>query len=117
MSIALSGAVSGSKTKTKISLLGRIKARSFLAGFGLFALTLILAGWYFCQINALSTDGYEIDRLKTDLTGQQKRNQELELAIAELQSRRLVFEKAAALGLVAAGEVDYLSPIGSVAVR
>jgi len=65
---------------------------------------------YLVQVNDLATKGYQIEELENRITELQQEGADLELNVLSLQSMGTVKERVDDLGMVLAGESDYLQP-------
>ena len=74
------------------------------------ALIVVIGVSYLVQINSLATKGYQIEELENRITELQQEQADLELEALSLQSMGVVKEKVDNLGMVLAGESDYLQP-------
>ena len=73
-------------------------------------LIVVMTVGYLVQINSLATKGYKIKELENKITGLKKEQADLELEALSLQSMGTVAEKVQDLGMVMAGEPEYLAP-------
>ncbi|MFA6534092.1 MAG: hypothetical protein WCT37_02860 [Patescibacteria group bacterium] len=84
---------------------------------GLICLIILTGFFYLTQVNASAVKGYIIADLGAKLEAAQTENRKLELTSQSLQSVGDLAEKTKELGLVDAGQVEYLqAPGGVVAV-
>lgn len=72
-----------------------------------------LAITYVVQTSVISTKGYDIDSLRREVASLEKEDRQRQIQIAEYQSLQRVAAKVQELGMVPAGDVEYLHPVGS----
>jgi len=81
-------------------------------------LVLIIGLTYLVQTNVTAVNGYKIKSLKDKLSQLQVENKKLNLTYIELQSMANVIGQVPDLNLVAAENIEIITPIGStVALR
>jgi hypothetical protein len=68
---------------------------------------------YVVQTSLISTKGYDIDSLRREVASLEKEDRQVQIQIAEYRSLQRVAEKVQNLGMVPAGDVQYLYPVGS----
>jgi len=73
-------------------------------------LIVVMTVGYLVQINSLATKGYQIKDLENKITSLKQEKADLELEALSLQSMGNVAEKVQGLGMVSAGEPEYLAP-------
>ncbi|OGF27018.1 hypothetical protein A2242_03005 [Candidatus Falkowbacteria bacterium RIFOXYA2_FULL_47_9] len=102
----------------RISFRLPFKINAATAGVFLFISAAVAACAYLMLSNHLITQGFALNSAKERLTELTKQNQELELAVMQGESYDQVSGHIAALGMVAAGDVEYLEVKSSgVAMR
>ena len=70
---------------------------------------IIAVAAYLFQVNSLATKGYEIRELESQIEEVRQKNQQLQLAVAELESLESVKNKVAELNMVAVGKADFIN--------
>ena len=80
---------------------------------------IIAVAAYLFQVNSLATKGYEIHELESQIEEVRQKNQQLQLAVAELESLESVKNKVAELNMVAVGKADFINaaPVVVAAAR
>ena len=73
------------------------------------SLLLVTGVGYLVQVNSTLTKGYAIRDLETKISQLQAQGSELKLSALELESMQNVQAKVDQLGMVAVGDVDYLT--------
>lgn len=77
----------------------------------------VLGVGYIDMISDTATKGYVIADLEDTLHDLQKENQLLSIEVAEYSSMGRVRDRLQKLGMTSADDVEYLTPVGSVATR
>ena len=97
------------------------QARNYLVGAtSRFVLLLLFVGLgitYVVQNSVISTKGYDIDSLRREVASLEKEDRQRQIQIAEYQSLQRVAAKVQELGMVPAGDVEYLHPVGSTVAK
>lgn len=87
-------------------------------GILLFGLILFVGFSYLYYINQTATGGFDIKGIENRIEELAKKNKQLDLHIAELQSLSNIEKASAELNMVATTSIEYVSAAGSaVAVR
>lgn len=93
------------KTKRKHKINQTSRSRN---GFFLFALIMIFGIMYIVQVNNLSTQGYDIQKLEQRLVDLKEQGKRLELESTALKSMENLGEDIKAMNLVPSKNVKYL---------
>ena len=78
------------------------------------SLTFIVTGAYLIQINQTATKGYQIENLEDRLSRLNEENKKLKLTQMELQSMANILEQVPKLNLVAADNIEIITPSQSI---
>lgn len=105
------------KNYHKRKLFPVMKINIRIINIAIIALIVVVSVSYLIQINSLATKGYQIKELEKKVDELKQQKADLELEALSLQSMGVVKEKIADLGMVLAGETDYLQPTPVVVAR
>lgn len=72
---------------------------------------------YIVQTSSVSTKGFEISGLQKQIRELERENRSLDVAIAEQRSMSNVQQRIAAKGYVSAGQLEYITPVGTAVAR
>lgn len=109
-----------SMTKTNIKTHNTKKNKNKSLNLKMFnrvlSILIIICGVYYLTcINDLSVKSFKMQEFKQVMSQLDKENSDLEVKIMSLNSYNYLNQKVAGLGMVAAGEVEYIAAAGSVA--
>lgn len=90
--------------------------RKVLAFFLIFVI-IFFSIFYIIQANSVATEGYGIQKYKSEVKKLQSENKNIELKLSGVQSLSFLEEKIDGLNMVIAEGVEYISPISEVAAR
>ncbi len=82
----------------------------------LFAI-LVIGSLYIWQVNLAATAGFTMRDIERDIEEVKMEQKRLDMEVARLQSVESVASRVMMLGLVPAGEVDYIATSDAVALR
>jgi len=88
-----------------------------LANKFLFCLIAIVGVYYVVSINDLAIKGFVLQELKTETKSLQGKNNQMELAIMELESYEAIEKRAQDLSMVKVGKIDYITITGGSVAR
>ena len=98
------------KVLRKRKFLASMKINLKTANIAVGGLIIVITVSYLVQINSLATKGYQIKELENKIAGLKQDKADLELEALSLQSMGTVKGKVQGLGMVMAGEPEYLAP-------
>ena len=83
-----------------------------LANKFIFCLIAVVGVYYVVSINDLAIKGFVLQELKTDAKVLQIENNQMELAVMELESYDSIEKRAKELSMVKVGKIDYITITG-----
>ena len=84
---------------------------------GLVASVAVFGVLYIVQTSSLSTKGFEISDLQRTIQTLEHETRALDVEIAEHRSMRSIQDRLSGMEMVHAGNVEYVSPVGSAVAR
>ncbi|HYE59706.1 MAG TPA: septum formation initiator family protein [Candidatus Kapabacteria bacterium] len=72
---------------------------------------------YILETSAISTKGYEMSDLQKQIQELEQENERIDVAIADHRSMESIERRVKDLNLVLAGDVTYVSPVGTAVAR
>ncbi|MBU0597004.1 hypothetical protein KJ641_02540 [Patescibacteria group bacterium] len=84
---------------------------SLLVMIGIFGLL------YIIQMSSVSTKGFTISELQQDIQSLENETRALSVQIAEHRSMASIQDRLSGMNLVAAGNIEYVTPVGTEVAR
>ncbi len=83
----------------------------------LVVVVLVFSMLYIYNINNISTKGYKIQKLSSDIVSLQQENRQLNIEVASRSSMQSIENRLNSMNLVAVKHIDYLASVDGVVAR